>query len=47
MYKEGGVVPELLDEAPKNLLKIVYDVDNVLENNTGKENTPTQVTTNQ
>jgi len=43
MYEESGVVPELLDKAPKHLLKIVYDADNVLENNTGKENTPTQV----
>jgi len=43
MYQESGVVSELLDEAPEHLLKIVYDVDNVLERNTGKENTPTQV----
>jgi len=43
MYEQSGLIPELLDAAPKNLLKIVYDVDNVLEKNTGKENTPTQV----
>lgn len=43
MFKESGLIPELVDTAPKELLKIVYSPDNVLENNSGKENTPTQV----
>jgi len=43
MFKESGLVPELLDAPPKDVLKIVYNGGNVLEHNTGKENTPTQV----
>lgn len=44
MFKESGLIPELLDHSPKHLLKIVYSPENVLENNnSGKENTPTQV----
>jgi len=42
-FKESGLIPELLDATPKHLLKIVYSHDNVLEKNSGKENTPTQV----
>jgi len=43
-YKTEGLIPELLDEAPKESLKIVYRGNNVLETgNVGKENTPTQV----
>lgn len=43
MFKESGLIPELLDAVPKHLLQIVYSKDNVLDHNSGIENTPTQV----
>jgi len=43
LLKQSGIIPEMMDIAPKQILKIVYQNNNVLHNNMGKTNTPTQV----
>jgi len=43
MYAQSGLVTELMDKAPPKVLKITYAGNNILDQNTGKENTPTQV----
>jgi len=42
-YSGAALIPELLDQPPKDLMKIVYENNRVLHKNTGLENTPTQV----
>ena len=42
MYAQSGLVAELMDKAPPKVLKITYAGNNILDQNTGKENTPTQ-----
>ena len=42
MYAQSGLVTELMDKAPPKVLKITYAGNNILYQNTGKENTPTQ-----
>ena len=53
MYAQSGLVTELMDKAPPKVLKITYAGNganananakdaNILDQNTGKENTPTQ-----
>lgn len=43
MYQKVGLIGELIDKPPPAMAKIVYAGNNVLDTNTGKENTPTQV----
>ena len=44
MYQKVGLIDELMDKPPKNVIKITYEGNNVLdEKSQGKENTPTQV----
>ena len=38
-----GIIDEMTDEAPSSVAKIVYRNNNVLGDNTGKNNTPTHV----
>ena len=42
MYTQSGLITELMDKAPPKFLKITYAGNNILDQNTGKENTPTQ-----
>jgi len=42
-YEKHALIPELMDAAPAAALSIVYHGNNVLGNNSGYENTPTQV----
>jgi len=44
MYEKVGLIDELMDKTPKNVITIAYEGNNVLdEKSQGKENTPTQV----
>lgn len=43
MYTKVGLITEMMDKPPPTSCKIVYAGNNVLDKNTGKENTPTQV----
>ena len=43
MYTKVGLITEMMDKPPPTSCKIVYAANNVLDKNTGKENTPTQV----
>jgi len=42
-FKNLGLIPEMTDVAPPKTAKILYQGNNVLDQNIGKTNTPTQV----
>ena len=43
VYKKHGLIPEMCDVGPPNVLKITYAGNRRLENNMAMELTPTQV----
>jgi len=43
MYEKVGLITEMMDQPPPAKATILYNGNNVLDSNTGKENTPTQV----